>query len=530
MSEFLVLALGTLASEDLTCITAGVLIAQGKLGFLEGTLGCLAGIVLGDVLLFAAGRWIGRAALRRPITARFFSAAKVDEASRWLAARGLKMVLISRFTPGLRLPTYFAAGSLKTRFWAFAGYFVLASAVWTPLLVGSTVLFGDELLRSLFGGNAHGPAAFATVSAGFAGTFAQRRRLIGFLKRIFRWEFWPPWLAYLPLLPYFVFLAARHRSLTTFTAANPGIPSGGLVGESKSEILEALQDSGRVAEFRLLPSGSGPAGAAEVMAQMDFCFPVVLKPDVGERGSGVAVVRSQEEMAAYLRDSEAPVILQEYIAGGEFGIFYYRYPGQARGTVFSVTEKLFPEVVGDGRSTLAELILDDDRAVCIARAYAESVKRPLSDVPKAGERVRLVELGSHCRGAIFLDGRRLLTPALEQAIDRVSQTHPGFFFGRFDVRTPSVEALREGIFTVIELNGVSAEATHIYDPAVSLIDAYRTLFQQWRMAFEVGEANKKRGARPTPLRELFQAIVQRFSASPRKPANVSVQAIADRGA
>ena len=57
-------------------------------------------------------------------------------------------------------------------------------------------------------------------------------------------------------------------------------------------------------------------------------FPVVLKPDVGERGSGVAIVRSHEQLDAYLRAAEGDIIIQQYIDGLEFGVFYYRYPEQ----------------------------------------------------------------------------------------------------------------------------------------------------------------------------------------------------------
>jgi hypothetical protein len=116
------------------------------------------------------------------------------------------------------------------------------------------------------------------------------------------------------------------------------------------------------------------------------------------------------------------------------------------------------------------------------------------EVPPEGERVRLVEIGSHCRGALFLDGAWAKTAELEEAIDRVSRGFDGFYFGRYDIRTPSVEDfLRGRNFKVVELNGVTSEATHIYDPSNGLLDAYRVVFEQWRLAFEIGAANRARG-------------------------------------
>src|SRR5207248_9680741 len=66
--------------------------------------------------------------------------------SEWMSRRGMAVVFLSRFAPGLRLPTYVAAGALKTRFWRFMFYFLLAAAIWTPLLVGAAALAGSRIL------------------------------------------------------------------------------------------------------------------------------------------------------------------------------------------------------------------------------------------------------------------------------------------------------------------------------------------------------------------------------------------------
>ncbi len=136
-------------------------------------------------------------------------------------------------------------------------------------------------------------------------------------------------------------------------------------------------------------------------------------------------------------------------------------------------------------------------------------------MPAAGERVKLVEIGNHCQGAIFTDGVALNTPELEAAVDRVSRGYPGFFFGRYDLRAPSLDDFRAGHnFKVIELNGVTSEATSIYDPAASLLAGYRTLFRQWRLAFEIGAANVRRGARPTPAREILRSLTAALGPGP----------------
>lgn len=346
----------------------------------------------------------------------------------------------------------------------------------------------------------------------FAGTlYRGYRKLIGRLKRGYRWEFWPPYLFYPPVVAYIVYLGIRFRGWTLFTAANPAIPAGGFLGESKHQILEHSKDAGDwLLRSALLPSGEPAqrlALAQEFMIAHELGFPVALKPDAGQRGSGVSIVRSCEQMQEYLDHAPYPVILQEYAPGEEFGVFYYRYPGAGRGRIFSVTEKRMPVLLGDGKHTLEELILADDRAVCMSDFYLRKNSERAHQVPASGERVQLVEIGTHCRGAIFLDGGDTITPALDETIDQIARCFDEFFFGRFDIRVPSRQDFMAGRnMKVIELNGVTSEATHIYDPKLSLFDAYRVLFRQWRIAFEIGDLNRARSMPPTSARELFRAI------------------------
>jgi hypothetical protein len=335
-----------------------------------------------------------------------------------------------------------------------------------------------------------------------------RSAFFGWLKRWARWEFWPPYLFYPPVVAYIAYLGIKFRNWTLFTAANPAIPAGGFVGESKHQILEQLKDAAEwLPSSTLVDCGTSYqrlAEAEEFMRAHGLQFPVVLKPDAGQRGSGVVIVRTLEQLRQYLTSSSFPTILQEYVTGEEYGVFYYRYPGSQRGRVFSVTEKRMPVLRGDGKRTLEELILADDRAVCMSDFYLRKNAVRAHEVPAPGESVQLVEIGTHCRGAIFLDGGETVTPQLEEVIDRIAKTFGGFFFGRFDIRVPSRHEFMEGRnMKIVELNGVTSEATHIYDPRLSLLDAYRVLFEQWRIAFEIGNLNRSRGVRPTPVVDLI---------------------------
>ena len=444
------------------------------------------------------------------------SPAALDRASDWFRKKGAKAVFLSRFMPGIRLPTYFAAGVMRTSLVSFAFYFLIAMLIWTPLLVGFAAWVGAEALvlferwgaLALFGVLFLLLIVERVILRLF--TYRGRRSLVGAWRRWTRWEFWPPWLFYPPVALYIAWLGLKHKSLAVVTAVNPGIPTGGFIGESKARILEDLGSAGeRLARHRLLRAAESVEERLASAGELGGVYPVVLKPDVGQRGSGVRIVKSDEELEREVRGLEVDHLLQEYVPGLEFGVFYLREPGATKGRIFSITEKRLPSVVGDGKHTLEELILADERAVIIAPVYRRRHADHLQTVPAAGEKVRLVDVGTHCLGAIFLDAGHLATPELEAAIEELSRGFEGFHFGRYDLRVPSEEALREGRdFRVLELNGLTSEATHIYDPKTPLLEAYRVLFEQWRLAFEIGAANRAAGVRPARLREAVRETIR----------------------
>jgi len=513
----LILAFSTLVSEDLTCIAAGLMVASGKIDYLPAAAACFAGIFVGDMLLFLAGRLLGRTAVRRAPLRWLITPAALERSSRWFARRGPQVILLSRFLPGMRLPTYLAAGVIGTSALWFAAWFALAGLLWTPTLVALSSVAGARMLATFGWIESHPWLGFFAVLGGLLLvlrvfvpllTHRGRRLLLGSWKRWTRWEFWPPWLFYPPVLAWVAWLALRHRGLRLVTAVNPAIPTGGFLGESKGDILDMLRAAGAPlpADLRLSAELDLDARRAAVAAFREahaLGLPLVVKPDAGQRGLGVTIARDEATLDEALR---APVelIVQEFVGGPEFGVFWLHRPGAPHGEVFSITEKLLPTVTGDGVRTLERLILDDPRAVALARTYLAPFGARLDDVPAAGETIPLAELGTHCLGAIFLDGSRLHTPELEAAVDAMALPLDGFHFGRFDLRAPSPEHLSRGEgLRVMELNGLTSEATSIYDARHGVLHAYRVLFQQWSLAFEIAAAQRANGVRPTSWGELF---------------------------
>lgn len=337
-------------------------------------------------------------------------------------------------------------------------------------------------------------------------------RLGIFWERTWRWEFWPSWLYYTPIVVWIVWLGLKHRSPMAFTAANPGLEAGGMVGEKKHQALQPLQDNAPdlVAQFSLitaLEAGMRFTEAEAFIATHDL--PVVLKPDVGQRGRGVFVARTLSQANEYLTRFSGPVIVQKHIGGEEFGIFVARMPGQLAPQILSIVHKTFPCVTGDGVQDLKQLILNNARAKLISGLLFKRWAVELSRVPASGEVIKLVEIGAHCRGSLFLDARVHATPELIATLSRLLDAVPGYAFGRMDIRVPSINDFRLGQgVKVLELNGVSAESAHIYHPGTPLLDGYRAMFHQWSVAFDIGVAYAKAGVATTSALQLLRQFRQ----------------------
>ena len=521
----LIIILGTLISEDLTCIGAGLLVARGLIGFWPATLACFLGIFIGDVGLYLAGRVLGRPAIKRAPLKWIISEKDLEKSAQWFKIKGPAIIIATRFLPGSRMPTYFSAGVIRAGFWMFIFYFILAGLVWTPMLVGISKLLGNELIRyfTVYQDYAIwvflGAVSFIIMIIKLiipAFSYKGRRLLLSRYRKLTHWQYWWPIIIYTPVTFYIIYLGIKYRCLTLFTAANPALPDGGFVGESKSSILELFEDSSVVALYKRIPFDDFQnmlTVADEFSRDNDLSFPVVLKPDVGERGKGVRIIKDRYALKDYLSECSEDVIIQEFIGGQEIGLFYYRKPQEEQGHIFSITKKELPQVIGDGNKTIQELILSNDVTVNMVKEYIKQNEDRLFKIPADGESITLVDRGTHARGAIFYDGEELMTKALRTRMDQICESAEGFYFGRFDIKVPNYEKLREGRgLKIIEVNGVTSESINIYDDRFSFIYGQKVLMEQWNIAYEIGNQLTKDGRKVSSLfpflKRVFNQLVK----------------------
>lgn len=519
------LAVSTFVSEDLACISAGILAAKGVVDFASGVTACALGIWFGDVGLYVMGYIAGHNRHHWRWLDRVVTAKRVAKGRRFFESYGMGWVFMSRFLPGMRLPSYIAAGAVGWSFRKFVLALAIGAWIWTPILCGLAYSAGRAVLTWLEVYQKWAWPVLIGVVLFIWGavqlfvpllSWQGRRLLRGRLLRLRRWEFWPLWAVYPPVLVSLAWQAVRLRGMTLFTCCDPAIPHSGFALESKGDILDAMDPPDesvlRVARYlRLVPGDASESRLAALggfMRSNDLVFPVVLKPDVGERGQGVAIAHDEGEARKWLEAYHGPAIAQEFVDGPEFGISWWRRPGEARGEVASVAGKHPRSLEGDGEQTLERLILGNARAAAMAPYFLAKFETQLQSVPVAGERIFLTRIGTHARGAVFTDERHLITEELCAALDGIADRYEGLHLGRYDIRVESEEDLRAGRrLVVLELNGVTGEPLHIYHPRYPWWRGMRDLCSHWRRACEIGAENRRRGVTPSSLRDLWALIM-----------------------
>jgi membrane protein DedA with SNARE-associated domain len=493
MGIFWGIILTTFVVEDWAIAGSLALVAQNKITLPLAYLACFIGISVGDILLYG----LGRLANISPRVSQFSLIHRVRNYVNQPENRrqvGYAIVL-ARGIPGTRFAAYVSAGLVS--------YSLMRFLIITPISVGLWVLMafvGGRALQQILAD--HWLVALFTLLLilmllrqilPFVVDRWNRKSLLHSWRRWFVFEFWPAWFAYAPIIPYYTYLSLKNGSFILPFYANPNIFNGGLIGEEKWDFQTRLDPKDTTTlKTILIPKGTSAEEVRRLISENQFEFPFVLKPNVGQRGFAVRIIKNPAELNEYLELAQFTYLIQEKSRYAlEAGIFYVRHPGEKEGQLISITDKDFPFLFGDGKTKLGDLILKDPRARMIATMYFARLRRRLEEVIPAGEKVYLSECGNHSQGAMFIDGQHLRTEALRQRIEALARRIPNFYFGRFDIRYESHGKLMKGEnFEIVEINGAGADITHIYDPRTKLREAYRVMFMQWALLFQIGRESR----------------------------------------
>jgi membrane protein DedA with SNARE-associated domain len=146
----------------------------------------LAGILAGDSVIYWLGRRLGVRVAEFRLLRRLVPPEKLQEVERRLRKSGNMVVVLARYLPGLRAPTYFTVGHSRLPYWQFLAFDGLAALVSAPLWVCLGFWFGDDIERAAHEASRFGQyilIGVAVVLAALAFRWLQRRRAAQALAR-----------------------------------------------------------------------------------------------------------------------------------------------------------------------------------------------------------------------------------------------------------------------------------------------------------------------------------------------------------
>ena len=132
-------------------------------------------------------------------------------------------------------------------------------------------------------------------------------------KKMMKFEYWPWYLFYIPLLPYAFYLALKSRSFGFFSAVNPGIEGSGNGLESKYKTLQLLPKKHKPVSI-FIEKGETIESILRKISSHNITYPLIIKPDIGYRGLLVKKINSDQELSSYLEKyNSIDLIIQEFI-------------------------------------------------------------------------------------------------------------------------------------------------------------------------------------------------------------------------
>ena len=316
------------------------------------------------------------------------------------------------------------------------------------------------------------------------------------LKRILNYEFWPFWVFYFPAYFYYFFLAIKAKRWVYFSILNKSMNFGGAFLTSKNTYLKNIPKEW-VPRTLFVPKDYDFENVQKSLAAEKITFPLIVKPDMGERGKNVALLSNSYELEKYLNKIKQPIVVQEYISYPiEVGILFY-WDTNNKPCISSIGVKKFCEIEGNGKDTLKKLVSKNYRIAKRKNLLAKKFKRQWHKIIPNGKTILLEPIGNHNLGTAFYDGSKHYSDEMLQWIANCVKNIPGFDYGRLDLKINHWNAFKKNQeIKILEINGVNSEPIHIYDPACSIWKAYKTIFYHMNIIYKLSQ-HKTNKTEPT---------------------------------
>ncbi len=310
-----------------------------------------------------------------------------------------------------------------------------------------------------------------------------------------KWQDRGYWISkqyYWQSMVYYLYNAAKYRSLTFFSACNPALSFGGMLADNKTEAYDIIPSQ----YLPLMLTYDATQDLHSQLSHHKIQFPVIVKPNMGYKGYAVLECADFDELEAYLGkiDVNKEWLIQEYIDYKcEYSIMYFRSPISDQYGVTSISNKSYPAVIGDGKNNINALI-DQYQNPFVDKQYLKNKWASIiTTIPIKDESVVLHHIGNYSRGSKFYSLMEENDARLAQAVHKVFHRTNEIYFARLDIKADSLEAVRRGEFKIMEINGAKSEPLHIYDPKYGIWDRVKDVRGHWKLMSRIIDERRSLG-------------------------------------
>ena len=306
------------------------------------------------------------------------------------------------------------------------------------------------------------------------------------------WRKWHYHTKYFIAAPAWIWFTIKSGNIWFFTAADPTLTFGGMEGEGKREMYEQLPEGTYPKTIYI--NADEPIEAVKERVEKDFPYPFVVKPEIGMMGFMFRKISNPSQLEAYHKAMSNEYIVQSLVEyGTEVSVMYHRFPGEERGRItgFIIKEPGF--VLGDGRSSLKDLILTHADEKIEKQKTLVKFQSELNDILPIGFKKRLSDASNRSQGGLMHDQSHLIDEELELMFDKLSLHAGKFYYGRYDILCNSVEDLKKGMnYSILEFNGTGAGPQHFHT-VDSFIKVVGIVVEHWKLIYLIAKKNRQLG-------------------------------------
>jgi hypothetical protein len=266
---------------------------------------------------------------------------------------------------------------------------------------------------------------------------------------------------------------------------------GGFEGEGKMVIYEQLPARYCPKSIFIEPQESFQ-GVAAKLSDAEFTFPFIVKPDVGMKGLLFRKIENIAQLKQYHQAIPTAYIIQEFLdQEEEVSVFYCRMPYSEKGEITAMIRKVLPVIIGDGSSSVAELVAHHPTASKGKAFFEKQLGSIWNTILPKGKSHNLSHVANLIHGAYFEDLKSSITSEITDLFDEIShKSH--FYYGRYDIKCDAISDLRKGgTFYILEFNGAGSVPNHVFAGKYSLIGAYKEIVRHWNLMYSISEYNHR---------------------------------------